>query len=103
MRCVLAWPGSRTRSLTSGARPRGRAPDVSERVRLPGHARTQRTIAAEGARAVYERRLCGPIAAPLRDRGGAPTLDALRASPPACADPSGKDSRRDSVPLPPPN
>lgn len=42
--------------------PHGRAPLVGERVRLPGHAQTLRTLQKEGARAFYEGR--SPNASP---------------------------------------
>ena len=42
--------------------PHGRAPQVGERVCLPGHAQTLRTLQKEGARAFYEGR--SPSASP---------------------------------------
>ncbi|KAA8769369.1 gamma-glutamyltransferase family protein [Burkholderia pseudomallei] len=83
--------------------PHGRAPDVSERVRLPGHARTLRTIAAEGARAFYEGSLAESIAAFFRDGGGVLTLDDLRAYRPEWVEPIGKDFRGYTVHEIPPN
>jgi gamma-glutamyltranspeptidase / glutathione hydrolase len=58
--------------------PRGRAPAVSERVCLPGHAVTLRKLAELGPRAYYEGEIAERIAAFSRECGGALTLDDLR-------------------------
>jgi gamma-glutamyltranspeptidase / glutathione hydrolase len=58
--------------------PRGRAPDVSELIRFPGHARTLRMLAEQGPRAYYEGEIAERIAAFSRECGGAMTLDDLR-------------------------
>jgi gamma-glutamyltranspeptidase / glutathione hydrolase len=77
--------------------PHGRAPTVSELVRFPGHARTLRTLAREGARAFYEGELAEAIAGFARDGGGALTLDDLRAFKPEWVEPLGKDYRGHTV------
>src|SRR5260370_10067587 len=58
--------------------PHGRAPQVSELVRFPGHAATLRRLAADGPRAFYEGEIAERIAAFARKGGGALTLDGLR-------------------------
>ncbi|MFD1561301.1 gamma-glutamyltransferase family protein [Paraburkholderia silviterrae] len=58
--------------------PRGRAPEVSERVCLPGHAATLRRLAELGPRAYYEGEIAERIAAFAREGGAALTLDDLR-------------------------
>jgi len=46
--------------------PRGRAPEVSELVRFPGHAKTLRMLAEQGPRAYYEGETADKIAAAPR-------------------------------------
>jgi gamma-glutamyltranspeptidase/glutathione hydrolase len=58
--------------------PGGRAPTVSELVRLPDHARTLRLLAARGARDFYEGGIAEKIARFARSEGAAMTLDDLR-------------------------
>lgn len=70
--------------------PRGRAPEVGERVCLPGHATTLRAIAKDSARAFYEGMLAERIAAFARDGGGALTEADLRAYRPEWVEPIGK-------------
>ncbi len=83
--------------------PRGRAPDVSELVRLPGHAKTLRTLAAEGARAFYEGEIAETIAAFFREGGGALTAADLRAYRPEWVEPIGRDYLGYTVHEIPPN
>ncbi|WP_322016131.1 gamma-glutamyltransferase family protein [Paraburkholderia sp. J12] len=83
--------------------PHGRAPEVSERVRLPGHAATLRRLAEEGPRAYYEGEIAERIAAFSRECGGAMTLDDLRAYRAEWVEPIGKDYRGHTVHEIPPN
>lgn len=83
--------------------PRGRAPEVSERVCFPGHARTLRTLAREGARAFYEGSLAEAIAGFARDGGGALTAEDLRGYRPEWVEPIGKHYRGRTVHEIPPN
>ncbi|KVM89149.1 gamma-glutamyltransferase family protein [Burkholderia stagnalis] len=83
--------------------PRGRAPEVGERVCLPGHARTLRTLAKDGARAFYEGALAERIAAFARDGGGALTEADLRAYRPEWVEPIGKRYRGYTIHEIPPN
>jgi gamma-glutamyltranspeptidase/glutathione hydrolase len=58
--------------------PGGRAPEVSELVRLPDHARTLRRLGRTGARDFYEGDIAGKIAQAAQSEGAAMTLDDLR-------------------------
>ncbi|CAB3760662.1 gamma-glutamyltransferase family protein [Paraburkholderia humisilvae] len=58
--------------------PRGRAPEVSELIRYPGHAKTLRLLAEQGPRAYYEGEIAERIAAFAREHGGAMTAADLR-------------------------
>ena len=58
--------------------PRGRAPEVSELVRLPDHARTLRLLATQGTRDFYEGEIADRIAQFARSEGAAMTLEDLR-------------------------
>ena len=83
--------------------PRGRAPEVSERVCLPGHAATLRRLAERGPRDYYEGELAERIAAFAREGGAALTLDDLRNYRPEWVEPIGKDYRGYTVHEIPPN
>ncbi|TKC89698.1 gamma-glutamyltransferase family protein [Trinickia terrae] len=83
--------------------PRGRAPEVSELVRFPGHAKTLTRLAKEGPRAFYEGEIAERIAAFSREGGGALTLDDLRNYRAEWVEPIGKDYRGYTVHEIPPN
>ncbi|MEM5405460.1 gamma-glutamyltransferase family protein [Paraburkholderia unamae] len=83
--------------------PRGRAPEVSERVCFPGHAATLRRLAERGPRDYYEGELAGRIAAFAREGGAALTLDDLRNYRPEWVEPIGKNYRGYTVHEIPPN
>ncbi|RDU99791.1 gamma-glutamyltransferase family protein [Trinickia dinghuensis] len=83
--------------------PRGRAPLVSELVRLPGHAHTLRLLAAQGPRAFYEGESAERIAAFAREGGGAMTAADLAEYRPTWVEPIGKDYRGYTVHEIPPN
>ncbi|MEX3944274.1 gamma-glutamyltransferase family protein [Paraburkholderia sp. BR10937] len=83
--------------------PRGRAPEVSERVCFPGHATTLRRLAERGPRDYYEGELAGRIAAFAREGGAALTLDDLRNYRPEWVEPIGKNYRGYTVHEIPPN
>ncbi|WP_186131650.1 gamma-glutamyltransferase family protein [Burkholderia gladioli] len=83
--------------------PRGRAPEVSERVCFPGHAATLRRLAEKGPRDYYEGELAERIAAFAREGGAALTLDDLRGYRPEWVEPIGKDYRGYTVHEIPPN
>ena len=83
--------------------PRGRAPEVSERVCLPGHAATLRRLAERGPRDYYEGELAERIAAFAREGGAALTFDDLRNYRPEWVEPIGKDYRGYTVHEIPPN
>jgi gamma-glutamyltranspeptidase/glutathione hydrolase len=59
--------------------PDGRAPAAGERFAFPGHARTLRLIAKEGARAFYEGEIAAAIARFSAETGGLITADDLAA------------------------
>ena len=73
--------------------PHGRAPEVSEHVRMPGHAKTLRLLAEQGPRAYYEGEIAERIAAFSRECGAAMTLDDLRNYRPDWVEPIGKNYR----------
>ncbi|PXW25321.1 gamma-glutamyltransferase family protein [Paraburkholderia caballeronis] len=83
--------------------PNGRAPEVSELVRLPGHARTLRLLAEHGPRAYYEGEIAERIAAFAREGGGAMTADDLRHYRADWVEPIGQDYRGYTVHEIPPN
>jgi len=83
--------------------PRGRAPEVSELVKMPGHAKTLRMLAEHGPRAFYEGEIAERIAAFSRDCGAAMTLDDLRNYQPDWVEPIGKNYRGYTVHEIPPN
>ncbi len=83
--------------------PHGRAPEVSELIRMPGHAKTLRLLAEKGPRAYYEGEIAERIAAFARDAGGAMTFDDLRNYRPEWVEPIGKDYRGYTVHEIPPN
>ncbi|MEM5326193.1 gamma-glutamyltransferase family protein [Paraburkholderia sp. JHI2823] len=83
--------------------PRGRAPEVSERVCLPGHAATLRRLAERGPRDYYEGEVAARIATFAREGGAALTLDDLRNYRPEWVEPIGKDYRGYTVHEIPPN
>ncbi len=73
--------------------PRGRAPEVGEHMRLPGHARSLRMLAEQGPRSYYEGEIAERIAAFSRDCGGAMTLEDLRGYQAQWVEPIAKDYR----------
>ncbi|MPW22127.1 gamma-glutamyltransferase [Paraburkholderia sp. CNPSo 3157] len=83
--------------------PRGRAPEMSELVKMPGHAKTLRVLAEQGPRAYYEGEIAERIAAFSRECGGAMTLDDLRNYQPDWVEPIGKQYRGYTVHEIPPN
>ncbi|MHB9836342.1 gamma-glutamyltransferase family protein [Paraburkholderia terrae] len=83
--------------------PHGRAPEVSELIRMPGHAKTLRLLAEKGPRAYYEGEIAERIAAFAREYGGAMTFDDLRNYQPEWVEPIGKDYRGYTVHEIPPN
>jgi gamma-glutamyltranspeptidase/glutathione hydrolase len=83
--------------------PRGRAPEVSELVRFPGHGKTLRKLAEQGPRAYYEGEIAERIAAFSRECGGALTVDDLRNYRADWVEPIGKDYRGYTVHEIPPN
>ncbi|SEK07207.1 gamma-glutamyltransferase family protein [Paraburkholderia diazotrophica] len=83
--------------------PRGRAPEMSELVKMPGHAKTLRVLAEQGPRAYYEGEIAERIAAFSRECGGAMTLDDLRSYRPDWVEPIGKQYRGYTVHEIPPN
>ncbi|MCP3710799.1 gamma-glutamyltransferase family protein [Paraburkholderia sp. CNPSo 3274] len=83
--------------------PRGRAPEVSERVCFPGHAATLRRLAERGPRDYYEGELAERIGAFAREGGAALTLDDLRNYRPEWVEPIGKNYRGYTVHEIPPN
>ncbi|SKD02607.1 gamma-glutamyltransferase 2. Threonine peptidase. MEROPS family T03 [Burkholderia sp. YR290] len=83
--------------------PHGRAPEVSELIRMPGHAKTLRLLAEKGPRAYYEGEIAERIAAFAREYGGAMTFDDLRNYQPEWVEPIGKEYRGYTVHEIPPN
>ncbi len=83
--------------------PNGRAPAVSELVRMPGHAKTLRQLAEQGPRAYYEGEIAERIAAFARECGGAMTADDLRNYRADWVEPIGKAYRGYTVHEIPPN
>ncbi len=83
--------------------PNGRAPLVSELVRLPDHARTLRLLAMQGPRAFYEGEPAERIAAFAREGGGAMTVLDLADYRATWVEPIGKDYRGYTVHEIPPN
>ncbi|MGF6507952.1 gamma-glutamyltranspeptidase/glutathione hydrolase [Paraburkholderia sp. 32] len=83
--------------------PHGRAPEISELVRLPGHAKALRLLAEQGPRAYYEGEIAERIAAFAREGGGTMTTDDLRNYRADWVEPIGKDYRGYTVHEIPPN
>ncbi|QGZ63012.1 gamma-glutamyltransferase family protein [Paraburkholderia acidisoli] len=83
--------------------PHGRAPEVSELVRFPGHAKTLRMLAEKGPRDYYEGEIAERIAAFSRECGAALSADDLRNYRPEWVEPIGKDYRGYTVHEIPPN
>ncbi|CAN7760634.1 gamma-glutamyltransferase family protein [Paraburkholderia sp. SIMBA_054] len=83
--------------------PHGRAPEVSELIRMPGHAKTLRLLAEKSPRAYYEGEIAERIAAFAREYGGAMTFDDLRNYQPEWVEPIGKEYRGYTVHEIPPN
>ena len=77
--------------------PRGRAPEISELMRYPGHAKTLRALAEHGPRAYYEGEIAEQIAAFSRQGGGALTMDDLRNYRVDWVEPISKDYRGHTV------
>ncbi|MBX0327672.1 gamma-glutamyltransferase family protein [Oscillochloris sp. ZM17-4] len=73
--------------------PGGRAPRPGERFRSPGHARTLRAVAAQGARAFYEGEIAQAIAAFSRETGGLITAEDLAAHTSEWVEPISVDYR----------
>ncbi|SAL34860.1 gamma-glutamyltransferase [Caballeronia humi] len=83
--------------------PRGRAPQVSELMRFPGHAKTLRMLAEAGPRAYYEGETAEKIAAFAKQHGGAMTAADLRGYRADWVEPIAKDYRGYTVHEIPPN
>ncbi|MGY2048351.1 gamma-glutamyltransferase family protein [Methylobacterium sp. JK268] len=73
--------------------PRGRAPEVGERVRLPGIARTLRAVAETKGRAFYEGEIAEATARHAAAHGGAMNVADLAAFRPEWVEPTGQDYR----------
>ncbi|GJD76802.1 gamma-glutamyltransferase family protein [Methylobacterium gregans] len=83
--------------------PHGRAPEVGERVRLPGIARTLRAVAETKGRAFYEGEIAQAMARHAAAHGGAMTVADLAAFRPEWVTPTGKDYRGYTLHEIPPN
>jgi gamma-glutamyltranspeptidase / glutathione hydrolase len=83
--------------------PHGRAPEVSELIRYPGHAKTLRMLAELGPRAYYEGEIGEKIAAFSKECGGAMNFDDLRNYKADWVEPIAKDYRGYTVHEIPPN
>jgi gamma-glutamyltranspeptidase / glutathione hydrolase len=83
--------------------PHGRAPEVSELIRYPGHAKTLRMLAELGPRAFYEGEIGEKIAAFSKECGGAMNFDDLRNYKADWVEPIAKDYRGYTVHEIPPN
>jgi gamma-glutamyltranspeptidase / glutathione hydrolase len=83
--------------------PHGRAPEPSELMRLPGHARTLRRLAEEGPRAYYEGEIAQRIASFAKEGGGAMTARDLRDYRAEWVEPIAKRYRGYTVHEIPPN
>ncbi|GJE03276.1 gamma-glutamyltransferase family protein [Methylobacterium isbiliense] len=83
--------------------PRGRAPEVGERVRLPGIARSLRAIAATKGRAFYEGEIAEATARHAAEHGGAMKVADLAAFRPEWVEPTAKDYRGYTLHEIPPN
>jgi gamma-glutamyltranspeptidase/glutathione hydrolase len=83
--------------------PRGRAPEVSELIRYPGHAKTLRLLAEQGPRAYYEGEIAERIAAFAREHGGSMTAADLRDYRADWVEPIAKEYRGYKVHEIPPN
>ncbi|KQO61655.1 gamma-glutamyltransferase family protein [Methylobacterium sp. Leaf88] len=83
--------------------PRGRAPHVSERVTLPGIARSLRAIAETKGRAFYEGEIAEAMARHAAAHGGAMTVADLSAFRPEWVTPTAKDYRGYTLHEIPPN
>lgn len=83
--------------------PHGRAPEVGEHVRLPGHARSLRLLAEQGPRAYYEGEIAERIVACSRACGGSMSLEDLRGYQAQWVEPIAKDYRGYTVHEIPPN
>ncbi|HTH62096.1 MAG TPA: gamma-glutamyltransferase family protein [Paraburkholderia sp.] len=83
--------------------PNGRAPAVSELMRMPGHAKTLRLIAKHGPRAFYEGEIAERTAAFARDGDGAMTIADLRDYRADWVTPISQDYRGYTVHEIPPN
>ena len=70
----------------------GRPPDVGQRVRLPGHARTLRAIAASDGQAFYEGEIASAIERAAIAEGGAMRANDLRRHETLVVDPNSVNS-----------
>jgi gamma-glutamyltranspeptidase/glutathione hydrolase len=96
-------PGPEFAGFLSTYAPGGSAPRPGERFRSPGHARTLRLIAAQGARAFYEGEIAAAIAAFASETGGALGADDLAAHASEWVEPISVDYRGYTVHEIPPN
>ncbi|APR37206.1 gamma-glutamyltransferase family protein [Paraburkholderia sp. SOS3] len=83
--------------------PHGRAPEVSELIRYPGHAKTLRLLAEKGPRVFYEGEIAERIEAFAREHGGAMTAADLRNYRADWVEPISKEYRGHKVHEIPPN
>jgi gamma-glutamyltranspeptidase/glutathione hydrolase len=83
--------------------PAGRAPKVSELIRLPDHARTLRMLGLKGARDFYEGDIAEKIAQFAKSEGAAMTLDDLRSFRAEWVEPISRTYRGYTVHEIPPN
>jgi gamma-glutamyltranspeptidase/glutathione hydrolase len=83
--------------------PNGRAPNIGERFVSPGHARTLRLIAQQGAKAFYQGEIAEAIAAFSRETGGVLTLDDLAAHTSTWVEPISIDYQGHTIWEIPPN
>ncbi|GBU17409.1 MULTISPECIES: gamma-glutamyltransferase family protein [Methylobacterium] len=73
--------------------PKGRAPEVGERVTVPGAARTLRAIAETKGRAFYEGEIAEAMERHAKAHGGVMTATDLAAYRPQWVEPTAKDYR----------
>jgi gamma-glutamyltranspeptidase/glutathione hydrolase len=83
--------------------PNGKTPGVGDVVKLPGLAKTFRTVAAGGAEAFYNGDIANAIISTLQEQGSTMTLDDLKAHESTWGDPICVDYRGYTVVEHPPN
>jgi gamma-glutamyltranspeptidase/glutathione hydrolase len=96
-------PGAEFAPFLTTFAPNGHAPAPGERFISPGHARSLRLMAEQGAQAFYTGEIAAAIAAFARETGGVITADDLAAHRSTWVDPIQIDYRGYSVAEIPPN